>query len=55
MVRLIDLVLVVVRKLLGNQENRKAKNSLSPKNWLSQEKSCQKVEIHLILMLKRIT
>ena len=37
-VRLIDLVLVViVWNMLKNQENQKAKNCLSPKNYLNQE------------------
>ena len=47
-------MVVVVRRLLGSQENQKVKNCLSPKiqkakNWLS-PKNCQKVEIYLNLM-----
>ena len=52
MMRLIDLVLVeIVWSTLRSQENclsqknRKAKKRLSLEIWLSQEKSCQKVEI----------
>ena len=59
--KLIDLILVVVKKLLEIQENKKTKvclsqkiwkmrNYLSLKNWLSQKKNCQKVGIHLILV-----
>ena len=49
----IDLILVVVKKLLRSQENQKAKNYLSPKNRLNKEKSCQKVEFHLIIILRK--
>ena len=54
--RLIDLILVIiVTKLLKNKENQKVKSYLNSKNWLSQEKSCQKVGIYLILMLKKLS
>ena len=46
-----NLILIVIKKLLGSQEIQKVKNCLSAKNWLSQEKNCQKVKIHLILGL----
>ena len=55
MIRSIDLMLVVLKKLLRNQENQKTKNCLSPKNQLIQEKNCQKVGIYLILMQKKIS
>ena len=45
MVRLIDMV-VIVLSTLRSQENQKIKIQLSPKN-------CQKLGIHLILMLKK--
>ena len=37
-----------------SQENRKAKKCLSLKIWLNQKKSCQKVEIQLILTLQKL-
>ena len=37
----------------SSQENRKAKKRLSLEIQLSQEKSCQKVGIQLILMLRK--
>ena len=56
--RSIDLVLVEIvwsmlksQKNCLSQENRKAKKRLSLEIWLSQEKSCQKVGIQLILTL----
>ena len=53
-VKLLDLVLVVVvRNLLRNQENRKVRFCLNPKNRLNQEKICQKMGIHLILALEK--
>ena len=33
--RLINLILMVIRKLLKISENRKSKNYLSPKNFLN--------------------
>ena len=60
-VRLIDLVLIeIMWSMLKNQENylsqenQKAKKCLSLKILLSQEKSCQKVGIQLILMLQKL-
>ena len=58
--RLINLILIIIKKLLKIQENQKPKNCLNPKNFLnsknplSQEKSCQKIRIYLILILKKI-
>ena len=59
-VRLIDLVLVEMvwstlrsQENCLSQENRKAKKRQSLEIWLSQEKSCQKVGIHLISILWR--
>ena len=53
-IKLVDLVLVMIVKiLLRNQENQKVKNCLTPKNWLNQEKSCQKVRIYQILIPKK--
>ena len=44
--------LVVMWSTLKSQENRKAKKCLSSENRLSQEKTHQKVGIHLILALQ---
>ena len=53
------VMVLVVWKSLKSQENRKARNCLSPKNRPSQEnskaknrKNHQKVEIYLILTLR---
>ena len=37
-----------MRKLIRSQ-----KNYLNLKNWLSQDKNCQKIGIHLILALQK--
>lgn len=42
------------KKLFKSETNYLSqKNCLSPKIWLSQEKSCEKLGIYLILVLKR--
>ena len=60
-VKLMDLVLIeIMWKMLRSQENCqsqenwKAKKRSSLEIWLSQEKSCQKVGIQLILTLQRL-
>ena len=44
---------VVINQLKNIENYQKLENCLSPRNWLSQEKNCQKVGIYLISILKR--
>ena len=46
---------LIALKMVLNQNlySQKLENCLSPKNWLSL-KNCQKVEIHLILIVKKL-